>query len=141
MSVKTYDPAQVSIIFAGFPIEGFADGTFIVVERRNPMWGLTIGADGPGARAKSNDKSGTITITLLQTSLSNDALSGVALADELSNDGVAPFMMKDLNGNTLLAAETAWISKVAPVEDGKEINGREWILETDDIQMLVGGNE
>lgn len=139
MSVKTYDPKGILMILAGAPIEGLAPDTFVVAERRNPSWGLTVGADGEGARAKSNDKSGTITFTLVQTSLSNDFLSGLALLDELSNNGVGPLLIKDLNGNTILEAGTAWISKPANAEFGKEIANREWTVETDNLTMFVGG--
>lgn len=139
MSVKTYDPAGIAIIVAGGPIEGFAPDTFVVAARRNPSWALTVGADGEGARAKSNDKSGTITFTLIQTSLSNDFLSSLAALDELTNNGVGPLLIKDLNGDTIIAAGTAWVQKPADSEYGKEIATREWVLETDDLNMFVGG--
>lgn len=140
MSVRTYNAADVSIIFAGIPIDGFADGTFITAARDNPTFNSVVGSDGEGARAKSNDRSGTITITLLQTSFSNDELSAIALLDELSDAGVAPFTLRDGSGRTVLHAETAWIEKPADVELGREISNREWILKTDNLQMNVAGN-
>jgi len=140
MSVKTYDPAQVNIIFAGIPIEGYADGTFITVARDNPSWNSVVGSDGEGARAKSNDKSGTITITLMQSSIANDALSALSIVDEQSNDGIGPFLIKDLSGRTLCAAETAWIEKPADAEFAREISNREWVIKTDALDMFSGGN-
>lgn len=141
MSVKTYNPADVLIVFAGVPITGIADGTFITVARDNPSWNKNIGSDGEGVRAKSNDKGGTITITLMQSSLSNDALSAIALVDEASGDGVGPFLMVDRSGRTLCGAETAWIQKPADVEFAREATTREWVLETDLLDMPnVGGN-
>lgn len=139
--VKTYDPAKLSIIIAGFAIEGFADGTFIVCERNNQSFNAVTGADGEGARAKSNDSSGTITITLLQTSKSNEVLSALALADEVSGDGVGPFMAKDQLGNTVIAAGSAWVQKPANAEFGREIANREWVLETDNLEMFLGGTD
>lgn len=140
MSVKSYNAAEVVIIFAGIPMEGLADGTFVTVARNNQAFSLAVGSDGEGARAKSNDKSGTITITLMQNSAANDLLSAIANLDEQSGDGVAPFLMKDLSGTTLVAAETAWVQKQADVEFAKEITNREWVLESDAIDMFVGGN-
>lgn len=140
MSVKTYDPAQVNIVFAGVPIDGFADGTFITVARDNPSYNLAIGSDGEGARAKSNDRSATITITLMQNSATNDLLSAVSLADELTGDGVGPFLMKDLSGRTLVGAETAWLEKPSDVEFAREITNREWVIKTDALDIFIGGN-
>ena len=140
MSVKTYNAADVAIVFAGVPIEGYADGTFVAVARDNPSWNKNIGADGEGVRAKSNDKSGTITLTLMQSSLSNDALSALALLDEASGDGVGPFLMKDNSGRTICSAETAWIQKPADVSFAREAETREWVFETNLLDMFVGGN-
>lgn len=137
---KTYDPKQYSLIVGGHIVGGFADGTFLTVARNNDTWALTMGADGEGARAKSNDKSGTFVFTLLQTSNSNSVLSGFHTADELSNGGQVPVLVKDNNGDTVLEATTAWVRKPADVELGKEITAREWTVETDNLSMLVGGN-
>src|SRR3990172_3302697 len=122
MPVRSYDPAQVTVVFAGIPIEGFADGTFLTAERANPMFNTMVGSDGEGARAKSNDTSGSVTLTLMQTSLSNDALSALAALDETSGDGVGPLLIKDGLGRTLIQAESAWLEKPANAEFGREIS-------------------
>jgi hypothetical protein len=140
MSVKSYDPANVSLVFAGIIVEGYADGTFVTAARSNPSFSLKVGSSGEGARAKSNDKSGTVTFTLMQSSKSNDELSAQALLDELSGDGIGAFLMKDNQGTTLCSAETAWLQKPADAEYAKEISDRQWVIETDVLNMLVGGN-
>lgn len=140
MTVKNYDPALVQMIFAGASIEGLADGTFLTAARNNQSFELSTGADGEGARAKSNDKSGTVVFTLLQTSASNDILAALALLDELQGDGVSPLMIKDLNGTTLVTAETAWVQKPADVERAKTISDTEWTIETNNLQIFPGGS-
>lgn len=140
MSVKNYDPKEVSIIIAGNIASGFADGTYLSVERNNPSFNLNIGSDGEGVRAKSNDKSGRFTLTLQQGSAMNDILSGLQKADELSSAGVFSVLVKDNNGSSLHAAETAWITQPAGAEYAREIGSREWILETDNLETFIGGN-
>lgn len=140
MSVKTYNAGEMVIIFAGVPFEGFADGTFVTVARDNPSWNSVVGSSGEGARAKSNDKSGTVTCTLLQTSLTNDALSALAIADENGGNIAAPILVKDGSGRTVAEAETAWIEKPADAEFGREISNREWVFKTDHLEIFVGGN-
>ena len=140
MSVKTYDPANVTIVFAGIIIEGYADGTFITAARNNKTFNLKVGSSGEDARAKSNDKSGTVTLTLMQTSASNALLSAQVELDELQNDGVGSLLIKDLLGTTLVAAQTAWLQKPADVEFGGEITGRQWVIESGSMKIFVGGN-
>lgn len=140
MAAKTYDPSQVAIIVGGFQITGFADGSFLTVARNADAFALYVGTDGEGTRAKSNNKSGRITLTLAQSSDSNAILSGIAVADELSNNGIVPVLIKDNSGNSLYAAETAWIVKAPDSEFGREIGSREWIIETDNLAVFVGGN-
>lgn len=140
MSVKTYNPADVLLVVAGIPISGYADGTFIAIGRDNPSYNSGTGSDGEGWRAKSNDKSGTCTLTLLQTSLSNDALSGLAQLDELSGDGVGPLLLKDNSGRSLYSAETCWLEKPADAEFAREASDREWVIKTDKLNVFVGGH-
>lgn len=140
MSVRTYDPKEVVVLVGGIPIGGFADGTAIAVSRSNDAYSKVSGTDGITSRAKSNDKSGEIAITLSQTSPSNDVLSGIALADELSNNGVVPVSITDLSGRTILLSAFAWIRKPADTEFAKEISNREWMLDAADLNMFVGGN-
>jgi len=137
---KTFDPKNVTIVAGGHIVGGYADGTFVTAERNRDAFSLTVGADGEGARAKSNDKSGRITLTLLQSSASNDVLSGYATAEEfVGGGGQFPIIIKDNSGTTLVEAATAWIVKKPAVEFGNEISDREWIIESDDLDLLVGG--
>ncbi len=138
--VKTYDPKQVACIFFGKILSGFADGTFVKVTRNEQTFNLKVGVDGEGARAKSNNKSGKIEFTLMQSSSSNDDLSAIAAADELSGEGVGAAVVKDASGTTLCAAATAWIQKPADADFGKEIGQRVWVIESDEIDMFIGGN-
>jgi hypothetical protein len=140
MSVFTYDPKNVSVILGGKTISGFADGTFITAERNAQAFNLKVGASGEGARAKSNDKSGKVTITLLQTSSSNDDITAIAAADELNNQGAVPLLVRDNSGRTLITALTSWVQKYANSEFGKEIANRVWVIETDELDIFVGGN-
>lgn len=140
MTVKTYDPKAVQVIIGGQQMSGFADGDFINVERDADMFTKHIGADGEGSRAKSNDKSGRLTLTLAQTSASNDILAVIAQADELSNTGVVPVLIKDTLGTSTLFAGHGWIVKQPAYTAGKEIGDREWMVDMARIDIFIGGN-
>jgi len=140
MGVKTYDPNEVTVIVGGFTLSGFADGTKVTCERMEPGWSLQIGTDGEGTRSKSNNKSGAVTIVLMQTSDSNDILSAIAAADEYGNAGLRNVLVKDAGGRTVFEAETAWVERYPTSEFGREATGREWVLHTDTLVVFVGGN-
>ena len=140
MGVKTYNPGDVQLVVNGIPISGYADGTFITIGRDNPSFNSGTGSDGEGFRSKTNDKSGTCTLTLLQTSLSNDALSGLNIADEATGDGVGPLVLKDGSGRSLYGAETCWIEKPADGEFARDVSNREWVIKTNKLNVFVGGN-
>jgi hypothetical protein len=140
MSTKTYDPGLVVVSIGGNIISGFADGTFINVERTSDSFSKQVGADGEVTRVRNRDRSGSITLTLMSSSLSNDILTALHKLDELSGTGVVPFLLKDLAGTTLVSAQSCWIRKPANVEFGKELSNREWTLDANPIDMTVGGN-
>ena len=57
MSVRTYDPKQVIITVGGVPMSGFADGTFLTVDRDDDQWAKVTGADGTSTCIKSSCRS------------------------------------------------------------------------------------
>jgi hypothetical protein len=135
----TYDPSLVVASFLGIPISGYADGTFVSVERNNESYTLMVGAGGEAARARSRNSSGKVTFTLMATSPCNDLLSSAWHADELTGSGVGPVLVKDLSGSTLCIANNAWIQKGPKVEYGKEISTREWVIECESIYINASG--
>ncbi len=139
MATKLYDPEKVVITWGTALISGFAEGTFLEATRDEDAFFKKIGADGEVSRTRNKNKGGSVTITLLQTSASNDILSAAQVADELTGLGVFPLMIKDLLGTTLLVAPNAWVKKRADAEFAKEQTDREWILDCDQLTGIVGG--
>lgn len=138
--VFTYDPKLFSIICGGKIIQGFGDSTFIKIERNQQAFQLKMGTDGEGTRAKSNDNSAKVTITLMQSSPSNDDLSSFAQLDALANAGIFPLFLRDGSGRTVASAVTAWIQKLPDSEFSNEAQTRDWVIETDTLLYEVGGN-
>lgn len=137
--MKTYDPKKIVITFGGRQITGYADGSFVTVRRNADGWSLQMGTDGEGTRSKSNDNSGQVEISLMQSSLSNDFLSQIAISDQVANAGLLPLLVKDVDGNFLATAEQAFIKKLPDSEFGREAASRSWIIETDNLVEFIGG--
>jgi len=138
--VRTYDPKQVCIAVHGVPISGFADGSFISVERANDTFTKVEGLDGIVCRVRNLNKSGTITITLSQTSISNDYLQDIASDDEQIDIGGVSINITDMLGKTKVSSAYAWIRKPPIVAFGKEIGSREWVFDCDPLTMEVGSS-
>ncbi len=142
MGLKTYDAKEVALIFAGFPISGFADGAFVTVDQTEDSFSLVVGSDGEGARSKNNNRSATITFTLLQTSESNAFLAASHNIDIRSpnGDGIGPVFVKDNSGNSLYTADKAWVRKPPAAEFGREVGSREWTIESHELINVTAGN-
>ncbi len=139
MPVVTYDPTQVIVTVDGNTLSGFVDGTFVSVERAAETFTKVVGAYGEIARVKSADRSGTLTLTLMQSSNSNLILNALANLDEQQSTGVVPVQIKDLTtGGEVFAAE-AWIKGKPKVEWGKDMAQREWIFELASVDITPGG--
>lgn len=137
---KTYNPKKVAIICGGFEMRGLADGTFVTVALNEDQWSLQMGTDGEGTRSKSNNYSAQVTVSLMQSSDSNQVLQAFWNSDRLSDGGVFPLLIKDNSGRSLYAAEQAWIKKQPDAELSREASAREWVIETDNLVPFEGGN-
>ena len=132
-NVTTYDPKKVIVTFGGMPISGFAAGTFINVTPSADRFTKVVGADGEVSRSKSADNTHEITITLLQSSLSNQYLSGIETLDKISSRGILPLTITDLNGLTIKFWPEAWISADPDLGYAAEQTDREWTFQTGQI--------
>ena len=137
----TYDPKKVLVTWGPVLFSGFADGVFINAARNNQGVNTAVGSTGDGARAISNDKSGILTLTFLQSSRVYALITAQAKAYEISGDCVHPLQIKDLRGLDLVKASAMWIQKIADYNRGREIGDGNtvWILETTDLDIFHGG--
>lgn len=138
--VKTFDPKFVIVTFGTIPISGYAEGTFVRVNRSGDAFSKRKGSGGDVDRINKNQGDFDVSITLMQTAATNADLSAVLAADQATNAGVFPLTIKDMLGQTLFFAPQAWIRKDPEWEDGDELNSREWQFDTGIGANLVGGN-
>lgn len=138
--LKTYDAKQVSIVFAGRILTGYADGDFCTVEKAEDAWTHHVGADGEEARAKTNNNSGKITVKLSQYSSDNATLSAIHEADKAANAGVSPMLVVDKSGKSLHASDEAYILKTPAAAYAKAPGDREWVFMCANLKSFVGGN-
>jgi hypothetical protein len=138
MTRKVYDPKQLSVVFGITPIVGFAEDTMISIESESPKYNSNHDIHGNVTRYRVNKRVAKITVTLVQSSKSNDLLSNYAELDEVSNGGVFTIMIKDPHGTTLFSCPEAWIIEPPKLEFGTEGKNREWVIEANNFSQYIG---
>lgn len=137
--MKTYDPKDITVVFSGILITGYADGTFCEIDREADAFTDVAGAGGEVARARTQDRRGTIKVTLMMTSPTNDLLSATAAVDESTGNGVGEIMVKDNNGTSIASGSESWIMKKPAKVYAKEIESLEWRIRVANLVHIVGG--
>lgn len=140
MAVKTYNAADVSIIFGTRQLTGLAEGSFVVVTRDEQTFTKKVGADGEVTRSKTNNKAGSVVLTLDQSSDSNDFLSESHNIDENTGLGIKPLNIVDGSGTTVVFAREAWVQKPADMDKGRDSGENAWTLDTGPMDVFIGGN-
>ncbi len=139
-TLRNYSPDQVVVSWNGITLTGFADGTFIEVEREVDTFTKKVGSLGDVARTKSLNKSGKITITLMDTHPVNDLLAFEIINDEALGVGYGAFLMKDLTGDTRVSATEAWCMRVPKVTRAQATGNVVYVFEAAAIFIQHGGS-
>jgi len=142
---KTYNLAQVQIAINGVPIEGFGESDAITFEPNSDLYESAVGADGEVTRSATNDRSGTITITLMSTSVSNATMTFYLTASKASGGGLLgndkfQIYVKDLNSGDFFLANNAYIQKEPNSTYGRNAAEREWTIYAANVTTGFTGN-
>ena len=129
MATTTYDFKKVSVIVDGAFIVGFMDGEPIQVEKNEDDITPHVGAGGEVTYAESADQTGTITLTLKQTSASLPFLQQLRKSKK-----IFPIQIVDSNTNAYRAGGSeARIVKMPSRSWGTEVQGVEVQIHVADL--------
>lgn len=137
-----YDPQEVIVSVGGADIEGYFTGAFVQITYDNDAFNSVVGASGDVTRSKTDSLMATITLTLMQTSPSNDLLSTILNADLKGRNGAGVFALvirDSASGRTVYTAANAWISKGPDASFDQQDSGRAWTLKAARLESFVGG--
>jgi hypothetical protein len=143
MTVKktsTIDPDENSLIFDGHLVAGYAKGTQVTISYSEDAFTEVVGNDGEVSRTKSNVRSATVEVTVLQSSFTNDAFSDRHNEDLLNGNKVVQLSFKDNRGTTTLDGSGAYIKKFADVTISDTTESRVWTIFVSYLEGKVGGN-
>lgn len=140
MPLATYVPDEVVAIMGNHIIGGWQNGTRISAEQPDDTWTTHNGTD---LISRSLTYTGLfiVTLTLQQTSESNDRLSFFHNQDVITRIGFKEFSITDFAGTSKLMSPNAFIMKLPTQDNAVEVGTREWAIICPDVTgAIVGGN-
>lgn len=146
--IGNYSPDDFSIVLSKgdfvHKITGFADGTFISMERITPTSEPYQGVgDNAYARTKRRNTSMSVTISLHQASPSNyvlQKLQDADAADPMSNEWVFACTVKDISGQTVMHTSNAIMMAPATAAFSTTMETRDWTIYMYGSNLQLGGN-
>lgn len=144
--LASYSPEDVVVILSNDKFShvcsGFTEGTFLSLSRNVPHATLTNGADASNCRVIRDVKNYDITMTLMQSSETNDVFNQLIMLDSRSRDGSDTFALtiKDNTGRTVLSSPAAFIGTQPDQDFGVEVSDRAWVIHAIWLDGHIGGN-
>lgn len=140
----TIDPTASSFIITGVlgvhTVSGFAKGSRISIEYITDEVALLEGVDEEALFIDSKSRAANATLTLLQSSDSNDVLSSYVALNRNRVGGLGfGWGLAEINGRTIYATKLAKVAKLAngTWSDGGEV--RVWTILIPRLVGFVGG--
>ena len=127
-----YTFTNVNVIFGTIELEAFGEGDDVVrIESDVEQFRKLVGAKGDVTRSQTNDNSCTVTIKLLQTSVSNKELNAVYLLDRETGAASAPMIINDVETGETYTINNSWIERPPVIIRGQSVNNMEWVFRGD----------
>ena len=137
-SVDTYSPSDVLLDIGGYQIAGW---DAIVITRRVQAFIPVAGIRGKHTRVPTKDTSATLSISLIQTSPTNDVLSRILDLDIQEGTARINITLKDNSGRSVFSSNEAYITGYPETTFSGDFEMRTWTIFCQTTQSyLVGGN-
>lgn len=146
--IGNYSPDEFTIVLSKgdfiHRITGFADGTFISMDRlvptSEPYQG--VGTSNSFGRVKRSISAMNVTITLHQYSPSNTVLQALQNADASTsgNEWIFSCTMRDTSGQTVVSSTNAIIAAPPTATFSTTTETRDWNIYMFGSDLFIGGN-
>ncbi|MCP4394933.1 MAG: DUF3277 family protein [Alphaproteobacteria bacterium] len=139
-SLPVYSAREVACAWGLVNMEGFSNDNIVTFAYNTDLTTETIGADGQLATSVTPDRSGTIKVELMQTSLTTRQLAGILAYQNNQSDTAAiikaDFAVSDPSGSVLCVARNAYLKTAPEVALGVEQATHEWTWYSEKIDFL-----
>ncbi len=136
-NILTYSPSDVVI-----DIEGYRMTDLVSVEVSWTAEAFTMlrGIRGRNSRRQTLDTSATLKLEFLQTSISNDVLTELLLADMALQSARLQVSIIDNSGLTKISSSEAYVSSFPTVTFNENLTNRIWTIQMMSTLASVKGN-
>ena len=136
--VGSWAPAGVAVIDI---TDGSVSDEFFSTARNAPRWAHESDGMGNATRVKGNDRGASFTVTLSASSPTNEALTRAAEADDITETVVGPMLLRDLNGQTVITANNAYLEGIPDrAYQGNARGTVAWVFHCSDMTRHIGGH-
>lgn len=138
--LPVYSAREVSVAWGMINFEGFSGDNIVSMEYNSDWTTETISADGKLATAVTPDRTGTVTVELMQNSETHIALTAILAAQETNGDTSVIYRsdlaVADPSGSSGYIARDAYIKKPPTIGLGVDVQTREWTFYAAKIEPL-----
>lgn len=144
--LATFAPNQLSVVITqdstgiAHVVSGYSEDSIVNIEWTTPRYSLYTGADNTGTRVYNASNSATLTLSLQQTSASNDVLSLLFANDSTDSSGVFSIQVKDSSGRSVYFSDDAYVSTRPNAGFSNSMMTRDWVIDAFNLQSYTGGN-
>lgn len=121
--------------------DGRIDGVFLSETKDGPRWTRESDGNNNHTRVKQPNRGGFFALTLSASSPTNAALSAAALADDETEVVTGLATAKDLNGNTIVEYDSAFIEDIPNLSRGNTRGENAWIFQYANRRPFLGGHD
>jgi len=146
--LATFAPNDVTVVLTqrdtgiAHIVSGFSEDSIVNIERIAETFTMYTGADNTSTRIYNANKSATVTLSLQQTSASNDILSALYQNDAASRNSTGLFSLQisDASGRSRYFSDDAYIGVVPNSSFANSMQTRDWVIQAHNLDTYIGGN-
>ena len=138
--VYNYSPDLNIVLVNGIPLTGFGEDEAISVAPMADLSTSKVGIDGDVSRSMGTDRRVEVTIRLMQTSPSNDVLSGIVGVQAVTGGRLITLTVMNATSRDLVVAGQAWLRARPTLTFAREAGEREWVFQCLPSAWFAGGS-
>jgi hypothetical protein len=138
--LRTWNLNQVIVLVNGIPVDGWDESDAVSFAPTDDLSSMTVGADGEVTRNISNDRTGSITFNLMQTSRGNDIFNALMqLSKTVATGDVFSIFIDNINSGEKMVAPKCWIKREPDLKMGKSASANTWVCDSSSVTTNRGG--
>ena len=122
-----YNPLNTSLLIAELEPTDYAEGTKVVVSKNSDLVLPNVGVNGEVALAVNQDRTGTLTFSVKNTSPFNEIMTGLVQAQQIGNL-FFPVQLREQSTEGFDINSLGWVQTQPDYTLGQEIGQLDWVI-------------